>query len=80
MAQMNSLRQSEELIRSGRYDDAVALLAQVITADDRNPKARILMAQAHEALGNYDRAIPQFKAAIRLYVAHPKTVRWHDSS
>ena len=30
------------------------------------------MAQAHEALENYDRAIPQFKAAIRLYVAQPE--------
>ena len=30
------------------------------------------MAQAHEALKNYDRAIPQFKAAIRLYVAQPE--------
>jgi Tol biopolymer transport system component len=30
------------------------------------------MGQAHEALENYDRAIPQFKAAIRLYVAHPE--------
>ncbi|MCE2393382.1 PD40 domain-containing protein [Candidatus Poribacteria bacterium] len=67
-----SLRQSEELIRSGRHDEAVSLLAQVIAADDRNPKARILMAQAHEALENYDRAIPQFKAAIRLYVAQPE--------
>ena len=67
-----SLQQSEELIRSGRYDEAVGLLAQVIAADDRNPKARILMGQAHEALENYDRAIPQFKAAIRLYVAHPE--------
>ena len=67
-----SLQQSEELLRSGRYDEAVGLLAQVIAADDRNPKARILMGQAHEALENYDRAIPQFKAAIRLYVAHPE--------
>ena len=67
-----SLQQSEELIRSGRYDEATTLLAQVIAADDRNPKARILMGQAHEALENYDRAIPQFKAAIRLYVAHPE--------
>ena len=67
-----SLQQSEELIRSGRYDEAITLLAQVIAADDRNPKARILMGQAHEALENYDRAIPQFKAAIRLYVAHPE--------
>lgn len=67
-----SLRQSEELIRSNRYDEAIALLAQVITADERNPKARLLMAQAHEALENYDRAIPQFKAAIRLYVAQPE--------
>ena len=67
-----SLRQSEELIRSGRYDEAIALLGQVIAADDRNPKARILMGQAHEALEDYDRAIPQFKAAIRLYVAHPE--------
>ena len=48
------------------------MLGQVISADDRNPKARILMGQAHEALENYDRAIPQFKAAIRLYVAHPE--------
>ena len=40
--------------------------------DDRNPKARLLMAQAHEALQNYERAIPQFKAAIRLYVAQPE--------
>ena len=30
------------------------------------------MGQAHEALENYDRAIPQFKAAIRLYVAQPE--------
>ena len=30
------------------------------------------MAQAHEALENYDRAISQFKAAIRLYVAQPE--------
>ncbi len=30
------------------------------------------MGQAHEALENYDRAIPQYKAAIRLYVAHPE--------
>ena len=67
-----SLRQSEELIRSGRHDEAVALLAQVIAADDRNPKARILMGQAHEALENYDRAIRQLKAAIRLYVAQPE--------
>ena len=67
-----SLRQSEELISSNRYDEAIALLAQVITADERNPKARLLMAQAHEALENYDRAIPQFKAAIRLYVAQPE--------
>ena len=67
-----SLRQSEELIHSNRYDEAIALLAQVITADERNPKARLLMAQAHEALENYDRAIPQFKAAIRLYVAQPE--------
>ena len=67
-----SLRQSEELIRSNRYDEAIALLAQVITADERNPKARLLMAQAHEALENYDRAIPQFKAAIRLYIAQPE--------
>ena len=67
-----SLRQSEELIRSNRYDEAIALLTQVITADERNPKARLLMAQAHEALENYDRAIPQFKAAIRLYVAQPE--------
>ena len=48
------------------------MLTQVIAADDRNPKARILIAQAHEALENYDRAIPQFKAAIRLYVAQPE--------
>ena len=67
-----SLQQSEELIRSGKHDEAVVLLAQVITADERNPKARLLMGQAHEALGNYDRAIPQFKAAIRLYVARPE--------
>ena len=67
-----SLGQSEGLIRSGRYDEAIALLAQVIAADDRNPKARVLMGQAHEALENYDRAIPQFKAAIRLYVAQPE--------
>ena len=44
----------------------------MIAAEDRNPKARVLMAQAHEALENYDRAIPQFKAAIRLYVAQPE--------
>ena len=67
-----SLQQSEELISSNRYDEAIALLAQIITADERNPKARLLMAQAHEALENYDRAIPQFKAAIRLYVAQPE--------
>ncbi len=67
-----SLQQSEELIRSGRHDEAVALLAKVIVADERNPKARLLMGQAHEALENYDRAIPQFKAAIRLYVAQPE--------
>ena len=67
-----SLRQSEALIRSNRHDEAIALLAEVITADDRNPKARLLMGQAYEALGNYDRAIPQFKAAIRLYVAQPE--------
>ena len=30
------------------------------------------MGQAHEALESYDRAIPQFKAAIRLYVAQPE--------
>ena len=30
------------------------------------------MAQAHVALENYDRAIPQFKAAIRLYIAQPE--------
>ena len=30
------------------------------------------MGQAHEALENYDRAIRQFKAAIRLYVAQPE--------
>ena len=67
-----SLRQSEELIRSDRHDEAIALLAQVIAADERNPKARLLMGQAHEALENYDRAIPQLKAAIRLYVAQPE--------
>ena len=30
------------------------------------------MGQAHEALENYDRAIPHFKAAIRLYIAQPE--------
>ena len=67
-----SLQQSEELIRSGRHDEAIALLAQVIAADERNPKARVLMGQAHESLENYDRAIRHLKAAIRLYVAHPE--------
>ena len=68
----DSLRQSEALIRSGMHPEAIALLEQVITTDERNPKARVLLGQAHEALGNYDDAVVQLKAAIHLYVAQPE--------
>ncbi len=67
-----SLQHSEELIRSGMHPEAINLLEELIATDERNPRARVMLGQAYEALGSYDEAINQLKKAINLYAAQPE--------
>ncbi len=66
------LRQSEALIRSGLHPEAINLLEKILAVDSRNPKARFLLGQAHEALGSHDDAVRHYRTAIDLYAAHPE--------
>ncbi|MCZ6677822.1 MAG: tetratricopeptide repeat protein [Candidatus Poribacteria bacterium] len=67
-----SLQQSEELIRSEMYPEAINLLERIIAADERNPRARVLLAQAYEELGSYSEAVKHLRSAANLYAAQPE--------
>ena len=67
-----TLRQAAELIDTQMYLEAINLLDKLIASNDRNVRARELLADAHEALGNYPEAIDQLKKAEALYAAQPE--------
>ena len=67
-----SLQQTEELIRSGMYTEAINLLEENIAQDNQNPKVYELLGEAYEGLGQYDEAIAHWKIAINLYSAQPE--------
>jgi Tol biopolymer transport system component len=68
----NALRQSEELLQSGKLPEAVASLEKIVAEDERNAKARVLLAHAYDRMGRFHDAISEFKQASQLYTAQPE--------
>ena len=66
------LRQSEELLQSGKYLEAAEQLEKIVAANERNAKARVLLGEAYDKLGRFQDAIFQLKTASHLYSAQPE--------
>ncbi len=62
-----AIKRSEELLRSDMALEAAHLLERIVERDERNAKARVLLAQAYDKLGRFQDAVSQLQKAKRLY-------------
>jgi len=70
--QDDSLRQSEEFLQSNMAPEAATLLEQIVEVDKQNVKARVLLGQAYDELGQFQAAISELKKASHLSHAQPE--------
>ena len=61
-----AIKRSEER-RSDMALEAAHLLERIVERDERNAKARVLLAQAYDKLGRFQDAVSQLQKAKRLY-------------
>ena len=70
--QDDALQQSEELLQSNMAPEAANLLEKIVAVDEQNAKARVLLGQAYDELGQFQDAISELKKASHLYRAQPE--------
>lgn len=68
------MKKSEELYESGKYQDAIRELTQLLVMDPENADAYLLRAISYSASGNYKLAKPDYNKAIKL---NPKEGRFY---
>ena len=61
-----STQSAEQLLRSGRIDDALAIIQQRIASKSNDAEAYNLLSRAHYALNNYDQSIKAGEKAVSL--------------
>ena len=66
------LRESEKHLEAGTPQAAVDGLEAFIETMPEEPKARLLLGKAYNALGRYNDAVEQLRKASQLYAAHPE--------
>lgn len=71
MAQLD-LERAEDLLRQGRYPEAVDRLRELLSLDPERPELRGRVAEAYRLSGNLERAFHHFHKAATLFV------RQHD--
>ena len=60
------------LIRSGRFEDAIALTERARITDPLSFNAHMNVATAYRAAGQYDRAVTEIRRALELNSRHPR--------
>lgn len=68
------LKKSEELFESGKYQDAILELTQLLVMDSKNADAYLLRAICYSASGNYKLAKPDYDKAIEI---EPKVGKYY---
>ena len=66
------LKESEKYLEAGTPQAAVDRLEPFIERAPEEPKARLLLGRAYNALGHYNDAVEQLRKASQLYAAHPE--------
>ena len=66
------LKESEKHLEAGTPQAAVDGLEAFIETAPEEPKARLLLGKAYNALGRYTDAVEQLRKASQLYAAHPE--------
>ena len=62
--------EAEKLVKKGAYADALALLDKVVKADPANADAFNYLGYSHRKLGNFDEALKNYQAALKIKPKH----------
>ena len=68
----SALKEIEKQLEAGTPQTAAEGLEAFIETAPEDPKARLLLGQAYNALGRYNDAVEQFRKASQLYAAQPE--------
>ena len=68
----SALKEIEKQLEAGTPQTAAEGLEVFIETAPEDPKARLLLGQAYNALGRYNDAVEQFRKASQLYAAQPE--------
>lgn len=68
----SALKEIEKQLEAGTPQTAAEGLEAFIETAPEDPKARLLLGQAYNALGRYNEAVEQFRKASQLYAAQPE--------
>lgn len=60
------LEEVEQLVQNRRFKEAITALTKILEGDDRNMRARYLIAYCHKKEGNNGSAIIEFRQCIKL--------------
>lgn len=66
------LQSPQELINAGQLQDAAPLLEKIVQAKPENVKARVLLSEIYDQLGQYNQSVNQLLEAIVILPAQPK--------
>lgn len=67
MASMEELKRAEDLLRKGRYAQAIEILRELLTLDPDNGELRARVGEAYRLAGNLERAFHHFNKGAGLF-------------